>query len=189
MRSRISEIRDAEGSFCRSAGCRRIGVFVRRSCVRAAEDAFTDRESFAPDSPYQHVYDATIQAACGASRSALLSQGYLIRESSESSIKANKEFQPREEIHNDLEVTITCEQRGSQAVIYAAAVQQRYEVKKSRQSTSVSLPRIGALSLPGSSATEDLIKTGSETVTDRDFYDRFFALVTSLLAPVPPPPR
>lgn len=146
-------------------------------------------EKFEPDSPYQHAFDATVEAACGASRSALLSQGYLIQESSEAAVKANKEFQPKEEIHNDLEVTITCEQRGSQAVVYAAAVQQRYEVKKSRQSTSFSISRIGALSLPGSSATEDLIKTGSETVTDRDFYDRFFALVASLLAPVPRPPR
>jgi hypothetical protein len=146
-------------------------------------------ERFEPDSPYHHAFDATVEAACGASGSALLSQGYLILQSSGTGIKANKEFQPKEEIHNDLEVTITCEQRGTQAIVYANAVQQRYEIKKSRSSTSFSVPRIGSLSLPGSSATEELIKTGSETVTDRDFYGRFFALVARLLGPVPPPPR
>lgn len=146
-------------------------------------------ERFEPDSPYYRTFDATVETACGASRSALLSQGYLILESSETGIKANKEFQPKEDIHNDLEVTITCEQRGSRAIVYANAVQQRFEVKKSRQSTSLSVPKIGSLSLPGSSTREELIKTGSETVTERNFYDRFFALVASLLAPAPQPPH
>jgi hypothetical protein len=163
-----------------------LGMFVFAVTLSSCSGGRVYRsETFAPDSPYHHAFDATPEAACGAGRSALLSQGYVILESSEAHIKANKEFQPKEEIHNDLEVTITCEQHGSQAIVYANAVQQRYEVKKSRQSTSFSLPKIGALSLPGSSATEDLIKTGSETVTERNFYDRFFALVARLLEPVP----
>lgn len=146
-------------------------------------------EKFASDSPYYRGFDATVAAACGARRSALLSQGYLIKESGETGVKATKQFQPDEDIHSELEVTITCEQRGARAIVYANAVQQRYEVKKSKQSTSLSLSRIGSLSLPGSSAAEELIKTGSETVSDREFYDRFFALVRSLLAPVPSPSR
>lgn len=146
-------------------------------------------EMFEANSPYYRTYDTTVGNACGASRSALLSQGYLITERSDTSVKANKQFQPDEEIHNNLEVTVTCEQRGVRAVIYANAVQQRYEVKKSSQATSLTLSKLGSLSMPGSSSAEELIKTGSETVTDPDFYERFFALVTNLLAPARPQSR
>lgn len=146
-------------------------------------------ETFESDSPYYRAFDATVDAACGACRSALLSQGYIITERSEAGVKASKQFQPDEDIHNDLDVTITCEQRGARAVVYANAVQQRYEVKKSSQATTLSLSKLGSLSLPGSSVAQELIKTGSETVTDPGFYERFFALVANLLAPVPPQSR
>ena len=140
-------------------------------------------EQFDPDSPYQRLFDAMPAAACLAARSALLSQGYLISESGADAVRAHKEFQPDDDTHMDLELTVNCEQRGAQTVMYANAVQERYQLKKSRQTTSISVPGGAGLSLPLGSSTENLIKTGTETVTERAFYDRFFALVKGLLTP------
>jgi hypothetical protein len=165
------------------------GLLAMAAALASCGGGVYRQERFESDSPYYRAFDATVAAACGASRSALLSQGYLILQSSEARVKANKEFQPKEDLHNDLEFTITCEERGSGAIVYASAIQQRYEVRKVPQSASLSVPKIGSLSLPGGSTRDDLIKTGSETVTDRDFYDRFFARVAGVLAPVPQPSR
>jgi len=143
-------------------------------------------EKFTPDSPYQHLFNASVPAACGAAKSALLGQGYLISESSFEAVRAHKEFQPNDETHVDLMFTIDCQERGTQTVVYANAVQERYQLKKTRQSTSLSVPRIGGLSLPFGTSTEELIKTATETVSDHDFYDRFFTLIEKTLAPGKP---
>lgn len=143
-------------------------------------------ERFTVDSPYQHMVSANPEAACVTVRSALLSQGYLITESAGRAIKATKEFQPDERTHADLEFSVFCEERGTRTAIYATAIEQRFEAKKTSQAASLTVPKIGAISVPTGSSTDSLVKTGSATVTDRVFYERFFNLVDRMLAPEAP---
>ncbi len=146
-------------------------------------------ERFDPESQYQRLFDAAPAVACQAARSVLLSQGYLISQSGPDAVNGHKEFQPEEETHVDLELTINCDPRGARTIMYANAVQERYQLKKSRQTTSISVPGGAGLSLPLGSSTENLIKTGTETVSEREFYERFFALVGKFLAPGSRPTR
>ena len=146
-------------------------------------------ERFSVDSPYQHLVSTTPEAACAAVRSALLSQGYLVTEHAPRAVKSTKEFQPDDKTHADLEFSVLCEERSTRTAIYATAIEQRYEAKKTSQAASLTVPKIGAISVPTGSSTDSLVKTGSATVTDRVFYERFFSLVDRMLAPDAPSPR
>ena len=66
------------------------------------------------------------------------------------------------------------------AVIYANALQTRYELKSASSSTGVSVAGIGSISLPWAADKEALVKVGEETVADPDFYRRLFALIDAL---------
>lgn len=138
-------------------------------------------ESFKADSPFKQNYPLPAAKACVAAQLAILSQGYKISLSDNSAIYAQKDFQPDDDINVTIELNVVCKEYQGGSIVFANAVQTKYELKKSRQSTSLGIPSVGSISLPMGKTTESLVKIGGETVSDPLFYRRFFALVSTYL--------
>ncbi|MFG6447835.1 DUF2242 domain-containing protein [Roseateles sp. BYS180W] len=142
------------------------------------------QERFQADETFSRLFDAGVAETCEAARRALLSQGYDITEAKPDKIKGVKRFQPEGEVHVEIGFTVVCVPEGSQqrvATAFVSALQDRYVVKKSTNSTSLGVSAIGSISLPTSSSMESLVKVGSETIPAGRFYDRFFSLMQRML--------
>lgn len=142
-------------------------------------DVYRD-ESFAAESPFTMKFGVSAQQACEGAQRALLGQGYRIEKKEPDTLIAIKDFQPDEEVSMTLEFNVTCKEDAGNARLFANAVQSRYVLKKSSQSTSLSVPT-GSISLPWSKSADSLVKVGSETISDPAFYARFFTLVRTYL--------
>jgi len=140
-------------------------------------------ETFTADSPFKQSYPIPAAKACAAAQLAILSQGYKISLNDNSVIYAQKDFQPDDDINVTIELNVVCKEYLAGSIVFANAVQTKYELKKSRQSTSLGIPSVGSISLPLGKTTESLVKIGGETVSDPAFYQRFFALVRTYLDP------
>lgn len=140
-------------------------------------------ESFTPDSPFEQSFEVSPTSACEAGRRALLSQGYLIDEARPEFIKARKYFQPDRSTQVQLTFSLFClaDGDGEGASVFANVRQIREELKAGSASTGLSVTGIGSLSLPFGGNSESLVKVGEETVTDAEFYGRFFALMQSFI--------
>ena len=138
-------------------------------------------ENFTPDSPYEQSFEVGPAAACEAGRRALFSQGYLIDESKVDAVRARKYFQPDRSTQVQLTFSLFCLAEGDGAAVYANVRQVREELKAGSASTGLSVTGIGSLSLPFGGNNESLVKVGEETVTDAEFYGRFFALMQSFI--------
>ena len=146
------------------------------------------RELFDAHTPYQQTFDASPKQTCEAARRALLSQGYQISTTEAEHISARKAFQPEYDSHVDIEFSVTCAQDISGTHAFANAVQIRYEMKKAASAASIGVSAIGSISLPVGNNNDSLVRAGSETITDTQFYDRFFSLLARYLSTVPVEP-
>ncbi len=154
-------------------------------------------ETFGAEDTYSRGYAALPAIACEATRRALLGQGYVIASRAPEALEATKVFQPQSDVHTQLKVRATCvpETNGG-AIVFINAVQDRYALKSQSSSASVGVSMIGSVSLPvpigGSNA--NLVRVGSNTVQNQDFYGRLFDRVAFYLsgtpadAPLPPEP-
>ena len=141
-------------------------------------------ETFGENSPFKQSYSLPATKACIGAQLAILSQGYKIGLADSSVIYAQKDFQPDDDTNVTIEINVVCKDYLAGSILFANAVQTKYELKKSRQSTSLGIPSVGSISLPMGKTTESLVKIGGETVSDPAFYQRFFALVRSYLGPL-----
>ncbi|WP_233217914.1 DUF2242 domain-containing protein [Roseateles chitinivorans] len=161
------------------AGC---GSFGPGSAAR--RNSVYQNERFAADETFSRLFDASVNDTCEAARRALLSQGYVINTATPDSIAGTKRFQPEGEVHVEISFTIVCVPEGGSgklATAYVSALQDRYNVKRSANSTSLGVSAIGSISVPLSSTSESLVKVASETIPAGQFYDRFFALMQRLI--------
>ncbi|WP_303636783.1 MULTISPECIES: DUF2242 domain-containing protein [Stenotrophomonas] len=160
------------------------------ACGGRAADSTLLRESFDSGDTFSRTVDGRPAEACEAARRTLLSQGYAIARSDDAQVEGNKNFQPREDDHEQLVLRVSCAPRGSQALVFVSAVQDRYALKKSPTSASVGVGALGSVSLPFGSNDDSLVKVASSTVTDAAFYRRFFERLQQYLpvAAAPPAP-
>ena len=161
------------------------------ACGGRAADSTLIRESFDSGDTYSRTVPGPPAQACEAARRTLLSQGYAIARAGDDAVEGNKNFQPRDEEHEQLVLRISCAPRGDQALVFVSAVQDRYALKKSPTSASVGVGALGSVSLPFGSNDDSLVKVASSTVTDAEFYRRFFQRLQQYLPaeagkPVPP---
>lgn len=145
-------------------------------------DVYRD-ETFATASPYRKSLKASARQACDGAQLALLSQGYRLERTEPELIKGIKEFQPDEDIHAIVEFSVVCKDRGPGSMMFANAVQTKFELKKSSKSLNLGVSSAGSISLPWGKTTEALVKIAGETISDQDFYARFFSLVQTYLTP------
>jgi hypothetical protein len=134
-------------------------------------------EKFSSDSPFELHIAAGPLTACRYGQRALLSQGYQVNGGDAETIRGTKYFQPKADHQMQLDITLVCLPGADGTVIYASAIQTRYELKTSASNTGVSVAGIGSVSLPWSEGKEAMVKVGEETVTDPDFYGRLFELL------------
>ena len=142
------------------------------------------QEDFASTDIHAHSFPGTDRATCEAARRALLSQGYVIHEASPSLVRGRKNFQPGADVHVQMEFHVVCapDSKGSNSTTaFANAVRDRYSLKKSSNSASLGVPALGSVSVPFGMSDESLVKVASETIDNKLFYERFFALVERYL--------
>ena len=157
-------------------------------------------EVFGAEDTYSRSYPVAPEMACEATRRALLGQGYIVKRMETDSLEATKHFQPESDIHTQLNVRATCvPQVDGSAIVFINAVQERYALKSQSSSASVGVSMLGSVSVPvpigGGNA--NLVRVGSNTVQNQEFYTRLFDRVgfylpgtpTGLPAAVPPPPE
>lgn len=140
-------------------------------CGGKVADSTLLRESFDSGDTYSRNLDVAPARACEAARRALLGQGYAITRADAASVEGNKNFQPREEVHEQLVLRVACAARADGR---ASAVQDRYALKKSPTSASVGVGALGSVSLPFGSNDDSLVRVASSTVQDAMFYRNFF---------------
>ncbi len=144
------------------------------------------RENFQAEETFSRLFDGNVEETCEAARRALLSQGYLISDLPDKSrVNGRKRFQPEGEVHVEINFNVVCVPDGQGdrlTTAFVSALQDRYSLKKSPNSTSIGVSAIGSISLPLSSSDEALVKVASETIPAGAFYDRFFALMQRLVS-------
>ena len=142
------------------------------------------QEKFGSDETYSRLIAAPPTKSCEAARRALLSQGYILVNTTPELIDAKKSFQPAAETQLEMMIRVVClpETPADQlSLVFVTAIQDSYALKKSNTSASVGLGGIGSVSLPFSSSSDALVKVGSETISSDKFYDSFFDLVRRYL--------
>jgi hypothetical protein len=153
-------------------------------------------ETFGAEDTYSRTYGAAPATACEATRRALLGQGYVIAKQADEALEATKVFQPQSDVHTQLIVRATCvAQLGGGAIVFINAVQDRYALKSQSSSASVGVSMVGSVSVPiplgGNNA--NLVRVGSNTVQNQEFYSRLFDRVEFFLSGTPtdaaPPPE
>ena len=151
------------------------------------------KETFSADGTFSRTFEHTPAQVCEAARRALLSQGYVVARASPDIVEATKNFQPEADVHEQLQLRVSCVALASGAAwASASANQERYNLAKRNTSASVGVGGLGSLSVPIGSTDDSLVRVGSMTVQDPDFYRAFFKLVDRYLPAVlklePPKP-
>ncbi len=148
------------------------------------------KESFSSDNTFSRSFPQPPTEACEAARRALLSQGYIVTSATGDSVQGTKNFQPKDEVHEQLLLRVSCaahEPDGSW--VFVNAVQDRYSLKKSPTSASVGVSVLGSVSLPIGASDDSLVKVASVTVQDPALYNGFFGRLGQYLPPVKTSPK
>ena len=143
-------------------------------CLGRSADRLV-KESFNSDSTYSRSYPQPPAQSCEAARRTLLSQAYEVGKATADSVQGTKNFQPKDEVHEQLILRVSCtphEPDGSW--VFVSAMQERYSLKKSPTSASVGVGVLGSISLPIGASDDSLVRVASVTVQDEAFYKAFF---------------
>lgn len=149
---------------------------------------FTPNDFDAASMHTRHVLDSQANT-CEAARRALLSQGYLVNAASADTVAGRKYYQPHQDVHYEVQMRVVCAPEGqgdARTSAFASALQDRYVIKKVNNSASLGVGGLGSVSLPVSATDDTLVKVGSETITDAQFYARFFQLFERYVRLAPP---
>ena len=103
-----------------------------------------------------------------------------------------KNFQPEADVHVQVMIRVVCVPESTDASVslgFVTALQDSYALKKSNNSASLGVGGVGSVSLPFmTGGGESLVKVGSQTIADNNFYDSFFDLVKRFLLSAEPAP-
>lgn len=133
---------------------------------------------------YVRHYLGPPERTCEAARRALLSQGYVVTSAAADGVTARKYFQPDPEHHVQLEFRVVCAPEGAHpgaSVAFVSGLKEQYIVRKVKESASVGVGGFGSLSVPIEGGMDSMVKVASETITDREVYDRLFTLMAGFL--------
>lgn len=158
------------------------------ACGGKVADSTVLRESFDSGDTYSRNLEVAPAQACEAARRALLSQGYAVTRADAGSVEGSKNFQPKDEVHEQLLLRVSCVGRADgRAQVFASAVQERYALKKSPTSASVGVGALGSVSVPFGSNDDSLVRVASRTVQDALFYRNFFGRLQQYVEEVAAP--
>lgn len=140
---------------------------------------------------HSRPFDADVARACEAARRALLSQGYVIGAATGEFVNGRKSFQPTRDDHLEIDIRIVCARESDRedvTLVFVSGTEDRYALKRVANSASLGVPALGSVSLPFSSSEDSLVKVGSATIAQADFYERLYALIDRYLTPEEPQP-
>ena len=140
-----------------------------------------EEETFNEESPFKKELNVSAQTACNAAQLTLLNQGYTLKKLSADTFTGQKDFQPEEEKNIRITFNVACKNHEKGSTIFATAVQTTYKLNTSHQSASLGVPLGASISLPVGNAKESLDMTSAKTISDEDFYSRFYDLMQHYL--------
>lgn len=149
----------------------------------AGPDSYARNEAFASDARYRRDFAVAAAPLCEAARRAMLGEGYIVARPEEQRLLAGKKFQVDEKQHAILTLHVNCEPHGGGSTLFATATEERFDVKTSRQSSSIGFPVLAPLYFGTVIESDNQVKTRGETVTQGAFYERFYRAVQRELAP------
>ena len=157
---------------------------VLSGCVSSGK-VFAPQEKFGSVATYSRLFDAPAQHTCEAARRALLSQGYIVQSDRADLVEGKKNFQPEADSHLQIMIRVVCVPEtadGTVSLGFVTALQDAYTLKKTNNSASLGVGGLGSVSVPfNTGGGESLVKVGSQTIADNDFYESFFDLVKRYL--------
>jgi len=112
-----------------------------------------------------------------------------VNTASADTVAGRKYYQPHQDVHYEVQMRVVCAPEGqgdARTSAFASALQDRYVIKKVNNSASLGVGGLGSVSLPVSATDDTLVKVGSETITDAQFYARFFQLFERYVRLAPP---
>jgi hypothetical protein len=143
----------------------------------AGPSSYADKEDFQTDARHRREFAAGVAPLCAAARRALLGDGYFLDAGTSDNLVGTKKFQIEEMRHAMLRIYVSCSPRADAATLFVTATEEHFDVKTSRQSTSIGVPLLTPFSVSGKSESDTQVKTMGATVTARDFYERFYRAV------------
>ena len=146
---------------------------------------YASNEEFSADARYHRDFAASAAALCDAARRVLLGDGYLVTRTEDQSLVGGKEFQIEEQQHAILNVYVSCEPRAGKSTLYVTATEEHYDVKATRQSSSIGFPMVAPIYYGTQSEANGQVKTRGETVSESGFYERFYRAVQRQLVASP----
>ncbi len=158
------------------------------ACGTPRPPAVYNKESFSATSAFSREFPASVRMTCEAARRALLSQGYVLKDSRADQISGTKRFQPKDATYTEIEFYVVCtpsSPNGEHTIAFANAIQGYYAMKKAPTTASLGLAALGSLSVPVGSSDEALVRIGGETIPSTEFYERFFLLTQHYLGSIP----
>ena len=146
---------------------------------------YAPQEKFGSGATYSRLFDASPEKTCEAARRALLSQGYIVHQDSANLVEGKKNFQPEADAHLQMMIRVVCVPETADRTVslgFVTALQDAYTLKKSNNSASLGVGGVGSVSLPfNTGGGESLVRVGSQTIAESDFYESFFDLVKRYL--------
>ena len=170
-------------SVCSSAvPCLLAAAFVLQGCSTTKEVA--RKESFQPvGTPYSARIAQPSKIACWSVKRAFLAQGYMLDRSTADAptLTGVKEFQHDDETNVTLRLQTSCADNGDgSSTVYATALREVNKVQNETQHRSAGVAW-ATITVPTGSA-KVLRPLRRETVSEPEFYQRFYALVSQLAA-------
>ena len=176
----MKAISSAMRQYCRSIGISLLLGLALASCSTTKPPRAYQAETFTAETPFAYYSSREPEGACEIGKRALLSQGYQVEDAKPLNIHGEKSFLPIPEQATKLTITLVCLPSSLGAVIYANALESHFELKSRGNSAGVSVSGMGSLSLPWTADKDTLVKTGEETITQPEFYQRLFELIKTL---------
>ena len=144
---------------------------------------YAEREAFASDARYRRDYTTGAAPLCDAARRAMLGDGYVVGRPDELRLIGGKQFQVDEKQHAILMLYVHCDPRAAGSTLFVTATEERFDVKATRQSSSLGFPLLAPLYFGTLVESDNQVKIRGETVTQTTFYERFQRAVERELAP------
>jgi hypothetical protein len=168
---------------------KRYGLFITLTYLLltacSGPRTYAEREAFKADSRHSRNFPVTEKSVCEAARRVLLRDGYIVEEDTGQNLIGEKSFQIEEHQHAILRLYTTCDPVPGGATLFVTATEEHFDVKTSRQNTSIGVPILSPISIRNKSEVDNQVKTRGETVTDKGFYERFYRGVQQELARQP----
>ena len=146
---------------------------------------YAPNEEFSANDKYHRHFQTSPEALCDAARRALLSDGYLVNHADALRLVGGKEFQIEAQQHAIVNVYVNCDQRSGGSILYVTATEEHFDVKSLSQSSSIGFPMVAPIYYGTQSESDAQVKTHGETVSEREFYERFYRAVQRELSPSP----